>query len=293
MARIAIIGPGAVGGATAAHLTHTGRHDVVLCARRAFDALTVETGAGTLSSRPTIWTSPDEATAVDWVIITTKTYDAAGAARWLPRLTAAGAQVAVMQNGVEHRERFAPYLDPARIVPVIVDLPAERDAPGKIRQRGQSLMTVASDGPGKAFAALFTGTGITVNVVEDFASAAWRKLCLNAAGVLNALLLKPAGVMHDDLVAEAARTLVRECMAVARAEGAVLEDDLPDRIVAGYRAAPRDGVNSLHADRAAGRPLELDARNGVIVRLGRTHGIPTPANQLVVALLSSLSSSTS
>jgi len=47
-------------------------------------------------------------------------------------------------------------------------------------------------------------------------------------------------------------------------------------------------VNSIHADRDAGRPMEIDARNGVIVCLDRTHGIPTPCNQLAVTLLEAM-----
>ena len=49
-----------------------------------------------------------------------------------------------------------------------------------------------------------------------------------------------------------------------------------------------DSVNSLHADRLARRPTEIDARNGVIVRLGRKHGIPTPCNQMAVALMEAM-----
>jgi len=92
--------------------------------------------------------------------------------------------------------------------------------------------------------------------------------------------------MRDDGVGETSRSLVRECLTVARAEGAVLEEELVESILQTYRNAPPDAVNSLHADRIAGRPMEIDARNGVIVRLGRKHGIPTPRNQMAVALLS-------
>ena len=55
--------------------------------------------------------------------------------------------------------------------------------------------------------------------------------------------------------------------------------------MSGARRAPRDAGNSMLADRRAGRPMEIDARNGVIVRLGRKHGIPAPMNALMVALL--------
>ena len=46
-----------------------------------------------------------------------------------------------------------------------------------------------------------------------------------------------------------------------------------------------DAENSMVADRRAGRPMEVDARNGVIVRLGQKHGVPAPVNALMVALL--------
>jgi 2-dehydropantoate 2-reductase len=39
------------------------------------------------------------------------------------------------------------------------------------------------------------------------------------------------------------------------------------------------------ADRLAGRPMEIDARNGVIVRLGEKHGIATPLNRMAAGVL--------
>ena len=288
MARIAIIGPGAVGGSIAAWLERTGRHELFLCARRPLSGLTVVTPSGTLITRPTVLTQPEDAPAVDWVLVTTKSYDAAGTAAWFPRLGATGAPVAILQNGVEHRERFAPYLPADRIVPVVVDLPAERLDPEHIRQRGPGFLTVTDDARGQAFASLFAGTELMLTLTADFPSAVWRKLCLNSAGVISALVLQPAGVLRDEALADFARELVRECLTVARAEGAVLPDDLVETALRSYRAAPPDAINSLHADRLAGRPMELDARNGVIVRLGRKHGIPTPANQLAVTLLTAM-----
>jgi 2-dehydropantoate 2-reductase len=81
------------------------------------------------------------------------------------------------------------------------------------------------------------------------------------------------------------RDLVRECVAVGRAEGAKLDDALPDEIVERAKRGSKTSGNSMYADRLAGRPMEIDARNGVIVRLGRKHGIAAPMNALMVALL--------
>jgi 2-dehydropantoate 2-reductase len=178
-----------------------------------------------------------------------------------------------------------PYLPESRFVPVIVDCPAERDERGAVRQRGRAKLTVRQGTIGTDFAALFAGTEVIVSRVADFKSAAWRKLCLNSAGIINALLLEPAGAFRDERIAAVALQIVRECAEVGRAEGATLAADLPEEVIERCCSAPPDAVNSMHADRVAGRPMEIDARNGAIVRLGRRHGIATPANQLAVALL--------
>jgi len=193
-----------------------------------------------------------------------------------------------MQNGVEHVARFANYVTPAQILPVMVDIPAERDAPGRIRQRRRGAMLVPAGADGSAFAGFFAGTGIDVAETDDFKSAVWRKLCVNSAGAVMALTLEGNGVAWREPAAGVMRALVSECIAVGRAEGADLDDSLIQSVVQGYRDGPRDGKNSLHADREAGRPMEWDARNGVIGRLGRKHGIATPVSDAITGLLAAI-----
>jgi len=99
---------------------------------------------------------------------------------------------------------------------------------------------------------------------------------------------KPAGVFQDEAIGEATFEVVRECAAVGRAVGAILDDDLPQKVLAQYRNYPIDSVNSLLADRLAGRPMETDARIGAIVRYGRQQNIPTPLNSLLLSLLEAI-----
>lgn len=285
MASIALIGPGAVGGVIAATLTQRGGHELTLCARRSLGELSADLLGRPVRFSPTIITDPAYAGPADWVLVCTKAYDCAGAAAWFPGLVGPHTRVAILQNGVEHRERFAAWLPAEQILPVMVDIPAERPAPGRIVQRGAGRMIAPAGEDGARFVELFAGTALSVTTTPDFKSAVWRKLCLNAPGAINALLLKPAGVFRDEAVGRLAVAMARECLLVGRAEGAVLEDDLPETILANCRAAPPDSMNSLHADRAAGRPMEVDARNGAIVRFGRKHGIATPCNEMAVALL--------
>jgi 2-dehydropantoate 2-reductase len=288
MANIAIVGPGAIGGVIAGALEKRGGHTLTLCARRPGAGLTVELSSGVVKLTAAGLTDPAQARPVDWVLVTTKAYDAAGAAAWFPSLVGPQTVVAVLQNGVEHRERFARWLAPERILPVMVDLPAERPSPERVIQRGPGRLAVPAGTEGTRFVELFSGTGLDVRAVDDFKSVAWRKLCLNSAGIINALLLKPAGVFRDEAVGRLAREIVRECIAVGRAEGAVLEDGLADTVLENCRKAPPDSVNSLHADRAAGRPMEIEARNGAIVRFGKKHGIPTPCNEMAAILLAAM-----
>jgi len=288
MAKIAIVGVGAIGSIVAALLEQSGRNEVILCVRRPLTSLSVETPDGPVPVRASVVTDPGAAPAVDWVMVATKAYDVPGAAKWLERLRAHDAPVAVLQNGVEHRERFAPFVPPSSILPVIADCPAERQAPDRVVQRGVMHLQAPHSAMGRAFVDLFAGTKADAMVVSDFLSAAWTKLCFNSAGVLSALLLQPAGVMHGEAIGKVALQIVRECIAVGRAEGARLEDNLAETVLQRYRASPPDSLNSLHADRLADRPMEIDARNGVIVRLGRKHGIPTPANSMAVALLEAM-----
>jgi 2-dehydropantoate 2-reductase len=288
MARIAIVGVGAIGSVVAALLQSVEQHELILCTRRPLPHLHVETPEGSININYSNLTAPSRAEPVDWVIVATKTYDAPGAGAWVEHFCKQGAPVAVIQNGVEHRERFAPYIQAEQIVPVIIDCPAERRAPESVHQRGPAELFIQANVLGQAFAALFHGSAAQITLTADFLSAAWRKLCINSAGSISALLRKPAGVFQDEAIGEATLEVVSECAAVGRAVGAILDEDIPQKVLTQYRNYPIDSVNSLLADRLAGRPMETDARIGAIVRYGRQHSIPTPRNSLLLSLLEAI-----
>jgi 2-dehydropantoate 2-reductase len=289
---VALIGPGAIGGTIAAWISRSPLvGDLTLCVRTPLDKLVVEAPDGTIvEATPRVVTDPARITApVDWVLVATKAYDVAAAALWLEPLLGPQTRVAVLQNGVEHVERFTPFLPAERIVPVIVEIPAERTAPGRIRHRRNGSVTMPAGEAGEAFAALFAESVIEGETTDDFLTAAWTKLSLNCAGAVNALTGQPGGVVRAEGMADLMRTLVWECVRVGRAVGADLGDHIPDWVVDRAMTSPADSVNSLLGDRLAGRPMEWDARNGVIVRLGRVHGVETPANAMASTLLSAVS----
>jgi 2-dehydropantoate 2-reductase len=301
MSKVAIIGAGSIGGTLAGQLQQTGRHELTLCTRRPLPHLTVKTPDDKLIQiKAKNFTSPNDAGTepVDWILIATKAYDTAAALPWVEKLSHAKTLIAIIQNGVEHRERLTAAdparlasIDPAKIVPIIIDCPAERPSShpdgSLVHQRGAVLMTVESNPQGQSFADLFTESPSLIDVSSHFTTAAWRKLCINSAGAISALLLQPAGVLADPNLARVALDLINECAAVGRAEGAHLSPSIGEEVLTAYKGYPPDSLNSLVADRLAGRPMEIDARNGAIVRIGEKHGIPTPANRMATALLKS------
>ena len=155
-----------------------------------------------------------------------------------------------------------------------------------------TLMTplqVPVTGPGRALAALFRNGGASVELVDDFLTAQWRKLCMNAVAGLMAVIGRTAEIYRSERFGELAHRLASECIRVGRAERAKLDDHFADELVAEFRGRPTGSGTSILADRLAGRPLEWEARNGVIQRVGIRHGIPTPVTDVLIPLLAVVS----
>lgn len=286
MISIAIVGPGAIGGTVAAWLAQNPDFEVSVCVRTPITDLVVETPQGTITASPKVLTDPADGAPVDWLLIATKTYSAESTAPWIKALAAQGTRVAIIQNGVEHVRLFEHLVPAERLVPVMINLPATRTAPGRIVQSRHGVIAVPAGRNGEDFAALFAHTEIEAKAHEDFLSQLWVKLTGNSAAIVPALTLRAPGAVWSDELEAIIRGVADECAQVGRAEGADVPQSVVDGVVASMKTTAEGAVaGSIHADRLAGNPMEVDARNGVIVRLGKQHGIATPYNQILVTLL--------
>lgn len=290
MTKIAIIGPGAIGGTLAAWLNIPANNEIFICARSSFQILSVDTPFGKLESTPTVFTDSAQATQVDWVVVTTKAYQIPSIEPWLKQLCHTDTKVAVAQNGVEHIANLTPFI-PAEpplehIVPIIINTPAARVTPGKIVQKAPILMDIPNNELSQQFADLFPTENVTINLTDDWVSSAWKKLCINSPGAVSSIVNQHANITSDPKAESLIRNMIRECIAVGRAEGATIDDEIIEQVLASQRHAPDGSMNSLHADLVAKRPMEWDARNGVIHRLGKKHGIATPYNEMAAHILS-------
>jgi len=295
MADVAVVGPGAIGSVAALAAEQTGRHAVTLCARRDPGALrVVDDVSGTATDlRAPILTSPaDVEGPADWVLLAVKAHQTDGAAGYLDALCKPTTTVVALQNGVEHVERVAPYANEAHVLPAIVWISAEPTGPGEVTVRNNisSVLQVPAGPDGEEFARLLEGApAVQVELVSDFATAAWRKLTTNAIAGVMAVTGKRAAIYQRPDVRELVLALAQETLAVARAEGAVLPESEAEALVGIFERMDPDIGSSILFDRLAGRELEWDARNGVVRRLGRRHGIPTPVSDVLVPLLAAAS----
>ena len=284
MTRVAVVGPGAVGAAVAAVVQRAGV-EPVLCGRTPHERLVVERdGDVAVVPGPVITDAGAAGGRADVVLLAVKAHQTEGAAPFLHVLCGEGTIVVVLQNGVEQRELVGPYAAGARVVPAVVWFPAEVVEPGRVRVRGEARIVLPDEPAAHAVADL-----LGAEIAADFVTQAWRKLAVNAVAGLMALTGQRAVMFRRPDVRPVARARAAEMLAVARAEGADLPDAVADELFDWFASLPEEASTSILADREAGRPLEWDARNGVVVRLGARHGIATPVSDVVVPLLAAAS----
>src|SRR5580692_9467059 len=271
---IAVVGLGSIGGIVAGYLAKTGRHRVVACVRKPIAELTLDGPEGTTKVALPALTDTAKAEPADWVLLCTKTHQTEATAPWLARLCTPKTRIAVLQNGVDHVARVAPLVNGATVVPVIVYYNGERTADDhmRLRQGADQDLLVADDETGRGFAQLFDGTPIRVGLSDDFTTAAWRKLLINAiASPITALTLQRQAVLRRPDVKALCLEIVREAVAVARAEGAKLTSDEAEAALAMLFTFPLEAGTSMYFDRLAGRPNEKDTTTGGSNEGGKRH----------------------
>lgn len=286
---VAVVGPGAIGTTVAAALHEVGRTPT-LCGRTARERLELRDDDGIVVVPGPVQINPAQVEAkVDLLFLAVKSTQVDAASPWLAALCHPETVVCVLQNGVEQEAIVGPHVPGCPVLPSVVWFPAETQPDGSVWLRGKPRLTVPDRPETRTVLEALRGTRCRVEVASDFTSDAWRKLLLNAVSGLMVLAGRRTGMFSRSDIGQLSLEYLQECLAVARAEGAQLPDELPQEMLERLQAYPPDMGTSILADREAHRPLEWDIRNGVISRRGRAHEIPTPISQVLVALLAAAS----
>jgi 2-dehydropantoate 2-reductase len=287
---IAVVGPGAIG-STMAALLYAAGHQVLLCGHTPRDRVEVrpDDKDPIVVPGPVLTDPADVGGPVDVVLLAVKDTQNQSASGWLAGLCDDSTVVCALQNGIEQIERVGPLCPSSEVVPAVVWFSAEPHSEGWIRLRTGVRLVLPESGGAHTVADLLRGSDVTVELDPDFVTAAWRKLLVNALADLMVLTGRRSGMFRRDDVAALSLRYLAECLAVARAEGADLADDVIDEIVGMFAKAPEDMTTSMLTDREAHRQLEWDIRNGVISRKARQHGLATPISDVIVPLLAAAS----
>ena len=296
--RVAVMGAGAVGGYLGGLLARAG--NAVTLIARGEHLRVIQTNGLRVRSQEVDFVVPVEAIdrtdsvgPVDLVLFTVKTYHNEEAIPLMRPLMGDGTTVLSLQNGAESWEQLQISLGTGCVLPGAIYLEVKVEAPGIVRQQGSVYRMVFGEVDGsesarcRAIAEMFRAAGMPTEVATDVLKVLWTKWLFisTLAGVTTAsrsglaeLLAVPAS---RDLVVQ----VMREIEAVGRKRGINLDEDVVEQTLRYMETQARFLKASMHTDLENGRPLELEALNGAVVRIGRELGVPTPANEVIYGLL--------
>ncbi len=289
--RFAVFGAGAVGSYYGAMLARAGV-PVVLIGRpahvQAMRAHGLRLQTADFDERIAVHADTDAAAVAgaDVVLVCVKSGDteAAGAALH-PHL---GPQTAVLslQNGVDNAERLARVLG-RPVVPVVVYVAAGLEDPGHVRHHGRGDLVLAPFPQAARVQAALVRAGVPTTVSDAVPQALWTKLVVNCAfNALSAITARPYGWLWAQAgVPEMLRQVVRECVAVAAADGIALDAAALDADVERIAHSMATQMSSTARDLLRGHPTEVDHLNGHVVARAHAHGLQAPVNHALQTLV--------
>lgn len=296
--RIAVMGAGSVGGYLGGMLARGG-HDVSLIARGPHLVALRERGlrvirdseAFTVDCKAT--DDPETVGEVELVLLTVKTYQNSVAIPAMTPMIGPETAVLCLQNGIDSYADAAGAFGQGRVLSGAVYIEASQGGPGVVHQAGDVVRVVfgESDGDlssrGRAIADAFNDSGVPAELTADIRAGLWAKFLFIAtmAGVTAMARQTLAELMPRPEWRDVVVGCLREVEAAGRASGVNFPPDIHATTLAYIEDNLDDLQASMHSDVVAGRPLELEALNGAVIRAGRARGVPTPINDVIYAML--------
>ena len=285
--KIAVMGAGSTGWFFGAMLSRGG-HEVSLIARGAhLDAIRSngirvirDTEEFVVHCRVT--DDPMQIGPVDLVLLCVKTYQNQMAIPIMLPLISKNTTVLCLQNGVDSYLAAEKILGTETVLPGAVFIEAARLGPGVVRQTGSMVRMILGETDGRetprclAIRDAFIDAGIPTEVLPDIRVGQWEKFLFIAtmAGVTSMARATLSELMPQNHWRKVVYSCLAEIETVARATGVNLPLDMLPKTISYIEEHLADLEASMHHDLMAGRPLELDALNGAVVRAGLDSGVP-------------------
>ena len=300
--KIAVMGAGSVGGYFGGMLARS-NNDVTLIARGPHlenilqYGLKMDTNEGvfTLNCLADIAATGDPASVgpVDLILLTVKTYHNREAVAAMMPMAGPNTAVLCLQNGMDSYQAAGDSIGLDRVLPGAAYIEAGVPSPGVIKQTGNVVRIVFGELDGaesprsRRILSVIRESGIDAQLTLDIRASLWTKFLFIAtmAGVTTTSRRTMAELMPQPEWRRVVEGCLHEIDTVGRAGGVNLADDI---VVTTLNYIDDELENlgaSMHADIMAGRPLELEALNGAVVRAGDAVGVSTPINDVIYAML--------
>lgn len=297
--RFAIMGAGGIGAYYGACLAKAG-HDVCFIARGKHleemqnNGLQIEEfdGPGFRIDPVQATDDPETLGPVDTVLFCVKMYDTVSAAELCKPMVGPETVVLTLQNGVESAGMIDGILGHGRTLGGAAFVAGSIVRPGVVRRNNQITriefgeMTGAISPRAEALAQILNDAGIPATLSDDVEAMLWAKFALMTSNsVLTSLSRVDTGIIKaDPVMRDVYCRAMREVIAVGKAKGVKLADDLEEKTLA-WLDGSAPIMASLANDLIAGRRLEVEWLSGAIHRFGQEMDVPTPIHTTVYAAL--------
>ena len=296
--RIAVMGAGSIGGYFGGMLAQSG-HDVTLIARGKHletirkDGLTIVNDDGRFSVNCDATEDLTSIGIVDLVLLTVKTYQNEMAIPPLRSLIDSKTSILCLQNGMDSYQSITRLLQIQDPLPGAAYIEASVQSPGIIRQSGTVVKIVFGElngtlsSRGTEIQNVLSESQIDSQFTTNILKTLWTKFLFisTMAGITCLARETLAQLVPKQDWSDIITDCMKEIEAVGRGNNINLDNDVV-KTTMDYIIESLDTMQaSMHTDLMAGRPLELDALNGAVVRAGKLADIPTPINSLIYAML--------
>jgi 2-dehydropantoate 2-reductase len=294
--RVAVMGAGAVGGYFGARVAASGV-DVTFIARGEHlkamqkNGLRIKSIQGDLEIHSKFISSADQIAPVDLVLFGVKSQDTEEAARALASFMGRETAVLSLQNGVDNADKIARLWGSDRSLAGVAYISARISAPGVIEHRGEGRVVLGSLHAGgqenaRAVHSILAQAKISCAISSDIREVLWKKLAWNAPFcALSCLLHMTVGDILGSASLEALVTgCIDEVRDAARCRGIDLSPSTAQESLS-FSTTLRNVKPSMLQDLEAGKPLEHEALNGIVVKILQQSGKRAPINEILYTAL--------
>jgi 2-dehydropantoate 2-reductase len=292
------MGSGGIGGYYGAMLQNGGA-DVTFIARGAQLAALRQSGIAIEGMKPVqlpkVKATDDPATIgkVDMVIFSVKLRDTESAARQILPVIGPDTGIISLQNGVQKDDMLAPVVGREHLLGGAAYIGVSVTQPGVIRKAGTMERLVFGEYDNKvsqraeAFLAACKAGNIVAEISTDIKTALWEKFVtlVTMSSVTAAMRSTIGPIRSNPLTLQFAHDLMKEVVAVGRAQGINLPADLADQRIKHVDGMAPEMRASMALDLELGRPLELPWLASAVVDMGKQKGVPTPCCRAVRDIL--------